>query len=160
MGSLVKQLLLSTDITESIERRIKECLSHSEFETRTPDLSELADLLKTVMNAFRRVFIAIDGLDECDPLEQRQLTGVLKSLTELSQPTIKLLVCSRHEVEIAKVFEDGARLRLTGQLNMDDIYQYVKDTVTSRINSGDLVIGDDSIKGKIIQTLTEGAKGM
>ncbi|KAI9788101.1 MAG: hypothetical protein M1816_007233 [Peltula sp. TS41687] len=160
IGSLIKQLLLSTEITASIEERIKECFSHFESEDVVPDLSELEDLLKMVMKAFGRVFLAIDGLDECDPMEQRQIACVLKTLTQLSQPTAKLLVCSRQEVEIAKAFENGPRLRLTGQLNMDDISQYVEDTVTLRIDSGDLVIGDQSMKSEIIQTLAQGAKGM
>lgn len=160
VGTLIKQLLLASGISRPMEEKITGCFSYNRYEERCPDYSELAELLRAVATHFSRVFIAIDGLDECEPADQKLIVTSLRALTRMVFPITKLLICSRHEVEIARALGDAPRLRLTAQLNKDDISRYVSTMVNTRIGCGDLFIGGDTIKSEIIQALVGGAEGM
>lgn len=88
---LLKQLLLyATDkLPTTLESLYRSCAERQ----KRPKLSDIVDILKTVVGGFRICYFIFDALDECPKVPGR---AVMKTIWEISQwPQIKIMVTSR-----------------------------------------------------------------
>ncbi|KAF2228500.1 hypothetical protein EV356DRAFT_495443, partial [Viridothelium virens] len=120
----------------------------------------LSAILFQAVNYFSRVFLFIDGLDECRFDVQSAILSKLHELCQSPQPKLKIFVSSRDEHTISKSLDKFPRLRVGEEHNSSDISYFVKETVKNKMNSESLRIRDISLRSEIITTLTSQAHGM
>ena len=152
IASLVQQLVQRRRIVPEDVSYVYKC--HIRTQTR-PSLREWSDLLQSQVHSFSKVFFIIDALDEC--IESNGTRESLIAEIQKLQPSIHLLVTSRHIASIEREFEKAARLEILA--NDEDVRRYLE----GRIESGRLklhVRADPTLRDVIISTLVEKARGM
>ncbi|KAI1498957.1 hypothetical protein F5X99DRAFT_391625 [Biscogniauxia marginata] len=129
----------------------KQAGSPGNFEpaTNTKKLEEF--LQKTLETLDRTLFIAIDGLDECDRASRNTL---LKSLRILSHktPRLKIILSSRPQEEILEQLGDIAKIYLGSNIKRDSII--VKKTVEKQLS----YLAED-VRALVIEQLSRSAQG-
>ena len=156
IGSIARQL-----VNDSPEDRFRA------FSRETPVVEFLKNTLSNTPR-YRRYFIVLDGLDECDEEQMRETCGMLHDLFSLPHLHIKLFWCSRPNIV------DWLPLKLQCQqhISLESVESqgYVASDIGKLINSrleewldGDspqLRIGDPTLPLKIVQCLENEAQGM
>jgi len=121
-----------------------------------PTLSEYADLLQSEVRRFSKVFIVIDALDECSESNGTR-DNFLAEIRKL-QPTIHLLVTSRHIEIIERAFKNAARLEI--RASDEDVRKYLEGRIASEPQLVRHVEKDSTLQDTIINAIVEKAKGM
>jgi hypothetical protein len=157
LGTLIRQLLEEITIPDALEQQIDRLYKPG---TRTASDDDLVGVLRAVIENFSRVYICIDGLDECGKNEQVTIMSMVNSLAQNHCARVKILITSREETIISTSLKGFPRLRVSADNNALDIVTFVEETVKSNIRSGALAIQDPSLESDIISELVNGAQGM
>ncbi|KAH0556319.1 hypothetical protein GP486_005756, partial [Trichoglossum hirsutum] len=157
LGAIAKQLLDNIAIPDELEEQI---YSSYRMGGRTPTDDELVAIITSISKQFSKVFIFIDGLDECGKEEQSTILSMVHQMSRSHSPTVKILITSREEVVISESLKGLPRLQVSAENIFSDITSFVEETVKWKIKSGALVIQDLSLESDIISTLVDGAQGM
>ena len=136
------------------------------FESTTVDLTAILGFLKTVLTGKRRYFIVLDGLDECDEVQSKNIVRILRGLLESPLLQIKLFFTTRTSV-MSRV---PLKLRPERHIDLDtaehqasvarDIDNFVNASLQERLRENELQLGDPSLVLKIQDALKTGAQGM
>lgn len=121
---------------------------------------ELAAILFAVVQHFSKVYLFLDGLDECRKEVQTTVLSIVNQLSRSVAPTVKIFISSRDEHIISTSLKEFPRIRIAAKNNSDDIVLFVEETVKSNIRSGLIKIHDISLESEIISALTSRAHGM
>ncbi|CAG9990454.1 unnamed protein product [Clonostachys byssicola] len=127
---------------------------------KNPTTKGLQEVLSTMSTFFNRVYIIIDGLDECDNEVEKNIQCLLALARDSNikkQANIALL--SRDEIFIRENLEIEFHV-IEIEAHTEDIQLYVASELDERIGSRKLRIRDMSLRGHIIAELVKGAKGM
>lgn len=103
-----KQLAAIENISRDIRTSLEETYGKGMSTARKFDLKILSGHLQDLCGLFGRVFIIIDGLDECKRSDRGRLIAVLKSFLVSNISTsfeVKLLLASRPEIDIKEQLE-------------------------------------------------------
>jgi hypothetical protein len=157
LGTIIRQLLEGITISSDLEQQMDQFYRS---DTRSIADDELVALLFAVVRHFSKLYVFIDGLDECRKEEQITILSIVNQLAQSTRPAVKTLIASREEAIISTSLRGIPRLRISADKNSADIAFFVKETVKSNINSGALTIQDPSLESDIISALINGAKGM
>jgi hypothetical protein len=157
LGTLIRELLEKITIPDDLEQQIDRFYRPS---TRTASDDELISILCAVVEHFSKVYVCIDGLDECGKNEQVTIMSMVNNLAQHSCAVVKILLTSREEIIISTSLRGFPRLRVSADNNAFDIITFVEETVKSNIRSGALAIQDPSLESDIISELVNGARGM
>ena len=157
LGTIIKQLLDGINISSDLEQQMDQFYRS---DTRTIADDELVALLFAVVRHFSKLYVFIDGLDECRKEEQITILSIVNRLARSTRPAVKTLIASREEAIILTSLRGIPRLRISADKNSADIAFFVEETVRANINSGTLIIQDPSLESNIISALINGAKGM
>jgi ankyrin repeat domain-containing protein 50 len=103
-----------------------------------------------------KVFIVIDAIDEC-PESNGIRDSFLAEIRKL-QPTIRLLITSRHIQTIEREFEKAARVEI--RASDEDVRRYLERRIESEGRLVRLVKADPVLQTIIANTIVENAKGM
>jgi hypothetical protein len=155
VGSILKQLcLLQSELHEGVEDLYntldKECSKH-------PSWKELSTLLLPVASEHRKSFLVVDGLDECDQVEN--FSRLLIDVGASASTTIKIFITSRPENRLLKIFRHIPSITITSG-SADDMKLYIESEVNNIIQSEKLLLGDPKLKDEIIDILISKADGM
>lgn len=118
LGSILRQLLetlirLKKPWLETIKNLQEEALI-----TVDSKISGLfINAIVSISNTVTKVTIVIDGIDECPSRNRSELCD---SLLQLANGAINLLVTSRRENDIVKVFSEQAHLEMTQEMLSSD----------------------------------------
>ncbi|KAI9857208.1 MAG: hypothetical protein M1813_008570 [Trichoglossum hirsutum] len=156
LGTVIRELLENIVIPYDLEQKIDQLYRPG---MRTAADGELASILCTVAGYFLRVYIFIDGLDECGKDEQAKVLSVVNRLTRARCTSVKIFITSREEAPILTSLREFPRVRVSGDKNSSDIAAFVEDMVKSKVRSGEL-IQHPSLESEIISALIDGAQGM
>ncbi|KAL9094230.1 MAG: hypothetical protein Q9165_003370 [Trypethelium subeluteriae] len=159
IGCLARQLLQGMEnIPRDIMQRVQRIFAHG---SGYPTRDELESLFAECVDAYPRVLLVIDGVDELAKVEQKILLRFIKSLMSRSCSNIKVMVSSRREereIRIALDWEYSVDLNVH---NMSpDIETYTRASIDTKIKEGELIFADPSLRGEIIDALISGAKDM
>ncbi|KAI0160498.1 hypothetical protein GGR57DRAFT_385174 [Xylariaceae sp. FL1272] len=124
---------------------------------RTPDLKDATKKLREMTRLFQRVFLVVDGLDECRGTTD-EVVGTLFDVANDSD-NLSAALLSRDEFEIRNHLEgdfEGVEIAA----HTEDITEFVTAEIEERIRTRRLRVNDISLKGEILQELIEGAQGM
>jgi hypothetical protein len=123
LGSLLRQL---TSRCVEVPKSVKNLyLKHYELQTR-PSYWELMGVLDDVCACFKRVYVAIDALDEClVEGDRRTLPFALGQLQENTR--VSLIATSRHIPDIKATFDGQPSLEISAAPK--DLTAYLADTI-------------------------------
>ncbi|KAI9769861.1 MAG: hypothetical protein M1839_003580 [Geoglossum umbratile] len=157
LGTITRELLENIIIPDDLEQKINQLYRPG---ARTAAEDELVSILYAVLKYFSKVYICIDGLDECEKDDQTAILSVVNQLAQTDRAVVKIIITSREETLISTALRGFPRLRVSADKNSLDITAFIEETVESNIGSGALKIRDPSLKSDIISTLKAGADGM
>ena len=157
LGSMIRQLLEKIIIPHNVGKQID---SFYKLGSRTPADNELVAILTSTLEHFSKVFIFIDGLDECRKEVQSTILTIVRQLSLSQLPLLKILITSREEVVISTSLSGLPRLRISAENISNDIVSFIEEAVKSSIGTRALVIQDPALEAETILALQKGAQGM
>ena len=109
-----------------------------------------------------KVYIVVDGIDECDVPERKSIISFFTSLIEnveryATPGNIRALFVSQYENDIRKLLRSASVLSLTDSHNKSDIESYATQW-SSRIQNKFKV--NDDTKKYIMSTVSDGSDGI
>lgn len=153
IGSLCRQLLSGHINEDTMDKFLGEHVQSLSFD-------DVVGLTKNILSLKRRCYFILDGLDDCDDVEMRRTTEALHKVQE----NTRLLVFVSLRSQIDEVQREFRGLRPQHVLKMPednpDINNFVVSALTAKIETGELVLGDESLVLEIRDALTAGAQGM
>jgi hypothetical protein len=159
-GSLAKQLLTALgQISEEIEKKISKAYGDG---TLIPDGTTVWHILVDIINLFKRVYIVLDGVDECKGEDRLEVISAIQSLyrSAIATGIVKIFVASRADVDIERALQTSITLSVDSSSISSDIELVIRGKVEEKSLSGELFVRDRRLLDEIIGTLTEKADGM
>ncbi|KAJ3532746.1 hypothetical protein NM208_g8299 [Fusarium decemcellulare] len=123
-----------------------------------PSLWELNDIIHQMAACFEKVYMVVDGIDECGETA-REVARALADIVEEQEATVSLTILSRDELPIREALQD-AFVSIEIEAQRDDIKLYVATEIESRIQTGQLRLRNMSLKDKILHALVNDNGGM
>ncbi|RSL60003.1 hypothetical protein CEP51_013834 [Fusarium floridanum] len=124
-----------------------------------PSTKKLIKVLRRMCSLINRVYIIVDGLDECGKQVEQSVESLAALLPTLDDETLNLALLSRDEVAIREIV--GYQFQnIEIEAHTEDIQLYVASELEQRIASRKLRLRDLSLKDMIMSRLIDGAKGM
>ena len=157
---LLCQLSPPSQVSKAVQSLFDLC--NDVFPPRLPTYSELKDCLEKVVRACaarRDVYILIDGLDEVESEDSRDVYDVLRTVTCQLHPRLHLLVSSRRRVvtwQCSKNASTWSEVLIGERLVEDDVRRHVSSAIESDCRLGSLRV---DVKRKISQRLVLGSRG-
>lgn len=96
------------------------CVSSGHISLVSAQLSR--ELLDIALKSVPKIYIIIDGLDECQPSERKAILSFFTSIIESTQPgTLRGMFVSQDENDIRQLLQRASIVRLTEDDNKQDI---------------------------------------
>ncbi|KAF5547572.1 heterokaryon incompatibility protein het-E-1 [Fusarium phyllophilum] len=121
------------------------------------DVEDIVEIFKQLPPHTQRIFIVIDGIDECPMSEQHAL---LNALSVIQPYGYKLCVSVRALEQTLPWKDHSFRFHACIPEDNPDILDYVQVEVARRIQEGRLVIQDPDLVQEVKEQLISGACGM
>lgn len=151
--------LIST-LFKPIERRS----AIHRYQTRSPNAEpvwtpeQLIKLLpEAISKTYRKVYLHVDGLDECDALPGTQVAALIADIC--SRLHVKALVAGRPMVEHAKYFTSGPTLPIH-TLTFNDISIYISEKCLNDPCAGEILLQEPSQGAALLSDLVIKADGV
>ena len=149
LGAMLKQLASRGGIPEHTREAFQK--AKKEFGGQGLPLLDMVDTLKKTITSLPRLFICIDGLDECTSKHRRELIQQLREIVGVSQG-VRVLITGRPHIEdeIARCFNKTLRIPLSPTNR--DIHGYLEMRL-----GGDSIPNsmDDDLRADIIRIIPE-----
>lgn len=164
------QSLQSTTIIKSIFRQVLNQAGISDQERSTldqldkklePTMHELIAFLHMIIKRVKKVYILIDGLDECEKLDSDELLDALSSLVRADSKVL-IFLASRTSVydQIKRSFPDQFHQISTAAATQTEIATFIDTEIEERLRREDLNVEDLGLVKEIKSALKNGADGM
>ena len=121
--------------------------------------SDYVDTLQKLLCGFNKVFLVIDGADECT--EQPKLMELIQQLRHRHSNNLRIFLSSGQLIDVHDLPRDTARfyVQLEPSLLRDDIAQCIDDRI-SRSTYLNKLCKDLETRTNVRMTLINGANGM
>jgi ankyrin repeat domain-containing protein 50 len=151
VASLLKQLLM---LQNTLPIPVTELFERYDREKMQAQLEELECIFSLACREFRRSYIVIDALDECDTRNRKSILGFLKKLGKWSA---SVLVTSRpHSQDIGRSLCPCSEIII--EASDTDIRKYLAHKIDEDDDIADLL--DETLKQEVIRKIADGARGM
>ncbi|KAF6839174.1 ankyrin repeat protein [Colletotrichum plurivorum] len=157
LGALAVQLAEQSDAAFDLLEAYYDALIAGNGLKGAPDTKGLQKLISKITVLYDKVYIIIDGLDECD----NNVAEVAAGLTELieSCPPVSMAIFSRNEQEIREELEeDFAHVEIVA--HTDDLEIYVRAEMSKRKQLKKLAYRNPELSEEIKEKLVCSAQGM
>lgn len=156
LKSIVRQMLNVSNVYEKVETQ----LNNMQLDLAS-GLNEIAKLLRSIAAQFQKLYIVIDGLDECTKSERHDLLEILHSVLKVRSNT-KLFLAGRDSVsrEVQIEFPTLKQIPMDCSSALSDIATYVEGIVQEKLKTEELIVGDPDLIEDIKAALLDGANGM
>lgn len=127
------------------------------------DDDAVLDLLRSLIKLNGRVFLILDGLDECNDNETRNTVSNLHQICKAITESILLVIVSlRTQANDVHSKHRGLKPKYLLRIpeSNPDIGAFIDSELTARIESDQLIFGDPTIVLAVRDALLEGAHGM
>ncbi|RDA94367.1 hypothetical protein CP533_3768 [Ophiocordyceps camponoti-saundersi (nom. inval.)] len=153
--SLLRQVLKQTGLTNEVEDLLEKA------QATLAELEKLMDIFQLTLSSLKRLYIIIDGLDECEKPDRRELLETLSSLAALGSKT-RIFLAGRDSIttEIKKGFPSHYHVSMGNSLAQPDIARYIEGAVQDKLESEELTVRDPNLVEEIKLALNKGAEGM
>lgn len=159
MSSIIAQLARQNEAAFSIAQKYYQELMKDDHLPGTPSINKLRTAIRDMSGVFEKVFIIVDGLDECGSHVERATRMLASLCNDKSAKTMCLALLSRDEIIIRQHLQ-GAFDYIEIEAHTGDIQQYVATELEERIGLGKLRVRNLTLKDEILEALVTGAKGM
>ena len=153
IASLVKQLSLRKPSTlDHIQKLYEQC----GLGKVRPGLTKLTETFRNLCTAYRRIYLVIDALDECDE-ESRKL--LLDQLEKVDHSIVRIFLTSRpHLIEMQRKFDELPQVEIMAKDS--DIREFILNDIREKFNLLELIEDTAQLEENIIIAITSKAKGM
>lgn len=124
-----------------------------------PTADALIGILNDICSTYSRVFLIIDGLDECGSQARANVRYLMKLARAQNHEIINIALLSRDESFIRQQLEDSFHC-IHLEAHTEDVQLYVASELDRRIDAKELRLRDITLKDHILTALVSGAKGM
>lgn len=157
LGSITRQLLDS-----QIEHAKDDLLSSLHNNSQDLSAPETIDFLASHFEDSKTYYVILDGLDECESSELRQIARAMDKLSKSRSMDLKILFAGRPELErgLFNTFDPDYKMALARKEVDSDIDQYIATTLEECLEDERLKLGDQALKSEIAEALREGSHGM
>jgi len=160
------------DLTLLVPLLLKQiCLQHSTIpdellkvkqEVKEPaDISD-TDLFPNITKSYKRVFVVVDGLDECAQDRRSPILDFIIQVSSDPKSNVKVFVSSRKESDISARFKylNTPAIELeTGKIT-PDIHNFVQHEVLRLRRDSELHVQDDALLADIVERVVDKSDGM
>ncbi|KAF8537870.1 ankyrin repeat-containing domain protein, partial [Trichophaea hybrida] len=145
IGSICKQLIqTSVILPDGVAEFYR---GHIALDTR-PSFEEISRALHVMINSYHKVFVVLDALDEYSNEKSRaSLIAALQSL----QLNVNLLVTSRPNDAIARLFEGKNRLEISA--HDEDVQSYVDGRISAEDRLSRHIRKKPDLRTEIVETI-------
>lgn len=157
ISSLTRQILNIVDETPEIAAKLKSMFPS--LAGRAPGIKELSPLLASVARLPATAYLLIDGLDECEDSDRRQVLSGIRNLIRDSKCRIKAIISSRW-MDIVQFLDGFHQIALESSGACSDIELFVRGSIDEKIQDGSIVIKDPFLAEEIKQALIQKSDGM
>ncbi|KAF4953124.1 hypothetical protein FGADI_6274 [Fusarium gaditjirri] len=158
-SSLCMQLAMQSEDAFQILQEYHDQLFSNHHLSTKPTAEMLAQMLHRICACFTRVYIIIDGIDECDTQVEANVECLAKLVLSQVDDVINMALFSRDESIIRTRLEnDFPHVEI--EAHAEDLQLYVASELSERIASKRLRLRDYSLKDLIMTRLVGEAKGM
>ncbi|QGI80890.1 hypothetical protein CEK25_007619 [Fusarium fujikuroi] len=159
LSSLCTQLVLQSEKAFRILQEYHDQLFSSHHLCTKPTAEMLTQILHRICACFARVYIIVDGIDECD----NRVEANVKCLAELAlsqgDDVVNMALFSRDESIIrTRLEKDFSHVEI--EAHTEDLQLYVASELNEKIASNRLRLRDPTLKDLIMTRLVGEAKGM
>ncbi|KAF2190029.1 hypothetical protein K469DRAFT_22338 [Zopfia rhizophila CBS 207.26] len=138
------------------QRRL-ESLFANQIDQAEPAVSELIKLFIHFNGKFKNAFLLIDGLDEADKSDQKNVKFFLKEVQKVD--SARILAITHADMDMSKVLGRSRALHIRPEDLKDDIKMYIQWQIDEH-SQEELSVCSASLLDKIKQALVSGAEGM
>ncbi|KAJ4223368.1 hypothetical protein NW759_006001 [Fusarium solani] len=158
LSSLCSQLARQDENAFEILKEYHDELT-SERQLQAVASTKLIKILRRMCSSFDRVYLIVDGLDECAQQVEDCVESLAALLPSPQDETLNLALLSRDEIPIREIVGDQFQ-NIEIEAHTEDVDRYVAHELDQRIASRKLRLKDLALKDKIRKRLVDGAKGM
>ena len=157
IGSLARQILDS--VIETIAADSLEVLNR---QSQDLDEHDVVDLINTYGAKDTSVYVVLDGLDECEDVDVREVCRCLARLLAEMPVTLKIAIWSRPELRavVSNCLELKYRLNISREKNSADIKQFILARLEESLDDDRLKLVNATKIIGIATALEEGSEGM
>lgn len=157
-GSQSPENLLAGCCAQIFQQELPETLlqvhsKHNAKNTR-PTWEEMVEILESTVGGLSTAYLVVDALDELSD----DVRNIFLPFLRAPPPNIRLLVTTRHKVEITSEFDTFTMIQI--RANLDDLKLYVKSRITSNRRLSGHVLGNASLERDISDGVITKADGM
>lgn len=128
------------------------------------DHDSLINLWHKRLKSAKEYFIVLDGFDECQAGDRKDIMANLSKLCETCRegPIIKILLSSRESTteEIDRFNATIFRQTLSPETSSKDLSLYAEEVLSEKLSSRELILHDPSLAEKILECISIGGEGM
>ena len=127
----------------------------------SPSTKDLHGLLLHLAPTFDRVFLLVDGFDECDKQDRATLLSALKSLSSPPQCKVRIMVTARpHAKDINLAFQSSTRLEI--KVQEIDVENYVRSQLENNAEILELLAESEEtgLKETVVSSVTLKSSGL
>ncbi|SPJ78936.1 uncharacterized protein FTOL_07327 [Fusarium torulosum] len=158
LSALCYQLALQHEAAFQILEAYNNELDHSSHLPVPLKTSRLIEVLHDICGVFGRVYLIVDGLDECGDHTNETVRSMKRVSTATANKNINVALLSRDELEIREQLEQEFNwIEIEAQNH--DIQLYVGSELATLIEERRLRLRDPSLKDEILVRLVEGSVG-
>ena len=152
LASLLKQLVL---FNNNIPEAVKKLHEHPRKKDGVSQMQIMERTISLTCEAYDRVFIVIDALDECEPRHKGILINFLNQMQSKSSVNIMLTSRSFPEMMVQKHFRNACNMAIAA--HETDIRKYIIQEIA---NSDKADVIDENFKSEMIDKVSKGAQSM
>jgi hypothetical protein len=115
-----------------------------------PEISELIKVFMCFYGKFKNAFLLIDGLDEADKSDQRNVKFFLKEVQKVNGA--RILAITHPDVDMLKVFSRSQTIQITTEDVKGDIEIFIQSQIDAH-SQEELSVCSPSLLDKVKQTL-------
>ncbi|KAF9877435.1 hypothetical protein CkaCkLH20_05135 [Colletotrichum karsti] len=134
-------------------------LSMMDYLSRRPSIEGLTAVLRRMFLCFSRVYIIVDGVDECGDHAEETAKSLMDLTASQVEGNVSLAVLSRNEIGLRHIMDPGCH-NVEIAAHTEDLQEYVATELNQRISSRKLRLKDLRLKDDIMTSLVKGAQGM
>ncbi|KAF7350138.1 HET-domain-containing protein [Mycena venus] len=153
LRSIILQLSRRSPLPYSALHQLYKTLGHG---TIQPQHVHLQGVLKDLLSELDQTYIVIDGLDECNKTDWKNLIKFIRSLCHPVKNALHLLFTSQPFEEFKTAFKDVTFIELGSKVSTDDIRSFIGSEVRMARNWA----SDDNCAKDVTEQIVQKSNGM
>lgn len=150
VSTLLRQIVCAVG---SVSQPLDELYRHHLSRNTRPSIEELETAFRFAVATVQKIYIVIDGLDECDNITRKKILQFIKSMQERAE--VSLLATSRFIPEVEDELRGDHRLQVLA--HDDDVKMYIESRICELARC---VQTDTGLQEQVIVAVVQAVKGM